>query len=327
MSVIRDIASIFESSNARTVLLGTSLLGVGAGVVGTFVVLRRRALVGDAVAHASLPGICIAFLIVGERQFGALLFGALVAGLLGVACISLIRSMTRIKEDAAIGLVLGSFFGLGVALSGIVQRLPAGNKAGLDGFLFGKAASMVRQDVVTIGAVSAVVVTVVAALHKEFGLLSFDREFGRSLGRPAGGLDLLLLTLAATCTVAGLPAVGVVLMAALLIIPPAAARFWTDRLVVMSVLSGAFGLLAALAGTILSALPVEEGSLLSDIPTGPAITLAASTIFLLSMFCAPKRGVIAAFVHRFSTRRELALRRVVTDALRNAAPAKRGDGA
>src|SRR5688572_3108879 len=157
-----------QDANTRVVLLGIALLGLAAGVVGSFAVLRRRALVGDALAHASLPGVCMAYFVVGDRNFAAFLAGALVFGVLGVAAISLIRAYTRIKEDAALGIVLSSFFGLGIMLSDIIQRQPSGNRAGLDTFIMGKAAGMVRQDVMIIGGVAAAVLAATALLFKEF---------------------------------------------------------------------------------------------------------------------------------------------------------------
>jgi manganese/zinc/iron transport system permease protein len=307
---------LLRDPNTRTVLLGTALLGLAAGVVGAFAVLRRRSLVGDAIAHASLPGVCVAYFVVGDRNFAALLLGALVFGLLGAACIAWIRSTTRVKEDAAIGMVLGSFFGLGVVLSGIIQKQPGGNRAGLDGFLFGKAASMVRQDVFVIASMAGAALVVVALLFKELRLLCFDREFSAAQGRPVVALDLLLLALVAICTVAGLPAVGVVMTAALLIIPAAAARFWTERLVTMVILAGVLGMASAVVGTLVSAVvPGPPGSLSRGLPTGPTITLVAASIFGASMLFAPARGVVAELVRRFSLRRELALQKAFSAAM------------
>lgn len=283
--------------NTRVVLLGASLLGLTSGVIGTFTVLRRRALVGDALAHAALPGICAAYLIVGDKSLIAFLLGALVFGVLGVLCISFIRSHTRIKEDAAIGIVLSSFFGFGIVLSRIIQNQPTGNRAGLDTFIFGKAAAMLRQDVLIIAIIAAVVLLVVFLLFKELSSLCFDRDFAATQGWPVFALDVLLMGLICVCTVIGLPAVGVVLMAALLIIPAAAARFWTERLSIMLVIAGALGLASGAIGTALSALHFEYvvagRTMQLTIPTGPAVVLVSMTGFVLSLLLAPQRGVIA----------------------------------
>jgi manganese/zinc/iron transport system permease protein len=290
---------LLSDANTRVVLLGTAILGVACGTIGALAVLRRRALVGDAVAHASLPGVCLAWLVIGDRHHAALLIGAVLFGLLGVACVAWIRAATRVKEDAAIGLVLAVFFGLGIALSRSIQNLPGGNRAGLDGFILGKAASMVRSDVVVVSIVAAASLAAVLLLYKEFRLLCFDRGFAAAQGWPTGLLDLLLLALVCCCTVAGLPAVGVVLMVSLLVVPGAAARFWTDRLSTTLVVAGGIGLASAVLGTALSAtLPPPSGALSRGWPTGPMIALAAAAIFVVSLLAAPRHGVIARRLRR-----------------------------
>lgn len=295
---------LLRDANTRVVLAGALLLGVCSGVVGAFAVLRRRAMLGDALAHAALPGLCVAYFVVGDRSFVAFLFGALVFGILGVLCVSFIVSQTRVKEDAAIGIVLSSFFGLGIVLSRIIQNQPAGNRAGLDTYIFGKAAVMVWQDVYLIAIVSILVLAVIALLFKEFKLLCFDRGFAASLGWPAGLLDALLMVLICLTTVVGLPAVGVVLMAALLIIPAAAARFWTDDLLGMLLISGVIGGASGLIGTSASALA-------SRLPAGAPVVLAASGAFLLSMLLAPRRGVIAGLLRRMQLSRRIAEQHVL----------------
>lgn len=304
-----------QDTNTRIVLLGTTLLGIAAGVVGALALLRKRSLVGDAVAHAALPGICLAFLVVGDRSTPAFMVGATITGVLAAAFVSMVRRLTRVKEDAAIAIAIGGFFGVGIVLSSIIQQQPGGRSAGLDGFIFGKAASMVTSDALTILCVAAGVLGVCALLIKEFRLLCFDREFAAGQGWPTFSLDLLLMSLVCACTVAGLQAVGVVLIVALLIIPAVAARFWTNCLSVMLWLSGIFGGLAGLAGTVLSAtVPTPEGSLSRGWPTGPLIVLVAAGLFVVSLLLAPRRGLIADFVRRWSLRRRIALQNLLRDA-------------
>lgn len=294
-----------RDANTRTVLLGTGLLGLAAGVVGTFAVLRRRSLVGDAVAHAALPGLCLAYFIVGGRSFPALLLGALIAGLAAVGVIAFIRAYTRVKEDAAIGLVIGSFFGLGIVLSQAAQK-GGGDPAGLDTFILGKAASMVRQDTAAIGGVAVVLLVLVAVLFKEFKLLCFDREFARVEGFPALLLDLLLMGMICVCTIAGLPAVGIVLMVAMLVIPGVTARFWTDRLGPMLFIAGATGAASGVLGTALSAvLPSPANGSSKGWPTGPLIVLVAVAGFLASALAAPRRGWAAEWLRRRNQRRRI----------------------
>ncbi len=274
------------------VLAGASLLGTVAGALGCFAVLRRRALLGDLVAHAALPGLCLAFLILGTRHFSGMLLGALATGLLGVGLTTFVCRQTRTKEDAALGIVLSTFFAAGIVLSSLIQQHSAAGKAGLETYIFGQAAGMIRQDLYLIAGVSAAVLLLVLVLYKEFKLLSFDPEFARAQGWPTLGLDLLMMGALAVVTVVGLPAVGVVLMAAMLILPAAAARFWTERLGPMLVLAGLLGGLSGAAGTLLSAgvgsqLPGLAGvgtaagdPVRAGLPTGPMIVLCGTALFV-----------------------------------------------
>jgi manganese/zinc/iron transport system permease protein len=319
-------------SNTQLVLLGTSLLGGVAGIIGSFAVLRRRALVGDLLAHSALPGLCLAFLLLnssstlgragGESasathpwQFTVMLAGAFIAGLIGVVAVTLISRWTRTKEDAAIGVVLGTFFGAGVVLSSWIQNLPsASSKAGLQTYIYGQAAGMTREDVWFITAVSAACLILVTLLYKEFMVFSFDPGFAQAQGWPTLTLDLTMMGALALVTVVGLPTVGVVLMAAMLILPGAAARFWTDRLGRMLVISGLVGAGSGVLGTLISAGAFEEtfgfdpfrfGYNTRNLPTGPVIVLCATSLFVLSMLFAPRRGVVAKFARRAAIRRRI----------------------
>jgi manganese/zinc/iron transport system permease protein len=285
--------------NTLVVLLGVGLLGAAAGMVGAFAALRRRALTGDALAHAALPGLCLAFLVVGFRSLPAMLLGALISGLVGVALISFLRNYTRIKEDAAIGIVLSVFFGAGVVLVRLVQNQTAGgSKAGLDSYILGKTAGIVLADVFLIGGIAAFALLVIVIFYKEFLVVVFDPAFGQVQGLPALALDLLLMALLALVVVAGLPAVGVVLMAALLILPSVSARFWSDRFGVILVLSTAFGLLTGVVGTLLSAST-------HLLPAGPVIVLVGTSLFLMSVLLAPRRGVFGKLLAQRRFRQEL----------------------
>jgi len=285
--------------NTLLVIAGTGLLGLSAGVIGAFAVLRRRALMGDALSHAALPGLCIAFMLYGERNFLVFMIGAVISGVIGVLCVSLLRHHTRIKEDAAIGLVLSVFYGAGIVLLSIIQRQRNGQQAGLESYLFGQTASMVMQDLATIIGVTLLTLLILLLFYKEFKILSFDREFAAVQGWPTLFLDLAMMVLLVITTVAGLPAVGVVLMAALLIIPGVSARFWTDRLDKLLLLAGLFGLLSGVIGTLLS-------DKLDDLPAGPVIVLSGSIIFFLSMLFAPRRGVISRVLQHLALRGRVA---------------------
>ena len=268
------------------VLIGTLLLGIATGLVGTFAVLRRRALAGDVIAHSALPGLCLAFLAFHSRSILVLLAGALLSGLLGAVTVSLMKRFTRLREDAIQGIVLSVFYGGGIALTRSIQnhyRNESG--ADLETFIIGRAATMLQGDVLQIAVVVLITAAVVLLLYKELKLLSFDEEFCRVQGWSATGLDALLMLLTAVTVVVGLPAVGVVLTAALLIIPAAAARFWTDRLWKMMAIACAVGGVSGVVGTLISAK-------FAGLPTGPLIVLTSTTIFIVSWVLAPHRGVV-----------------------------------
>lgn len=284
--------------NTIVVLLGVSILGAGAGMVGSFAVLRKRALTGDAVAHAALPGVCVAFLILGQRNLTFMLIGALVSGVLGIVIIAALSRWTRVREDAAIGIVLSVFPGLGFALSRMIQNMTtSGSKAGLESFILGKTAGMTRPDVYLILAAALFCLAVVLVLYKEFKAVAFDIGFARSLGWPVYWLDLLLMSLIAVAVVIGLPAVGIIMMAALLILPGAAARFWTDNLGWLLSIAGGIGLLTGLIGTIFSAL-------FTVFPAGPIIVLTGAVIFLISMLLGTRRGMIVRLLEHRRFQRE-----------------------
>jgi manganese/zinc/iron transport system permease protein len=294
--------------NTLVVLAGVSLLGAAAGMIGAFAVLRKRALTGDALSHAALPGLCIAFIILRERNLPAMLLGALASGVAGVMIISALVRWTKVREDAAIGVVLSVLFGLGLVLSKIIQGMKAvGSRAGLDSYIFGKTAGMTRDDVTLILVAAVFCLIAVVLLYKEFLSISFDADFARSLGWPVYRLDLLLMSLVAVAVVIGLPAVGVVLISALLIVPGAAARFWTQRLGTLLVLSGIFGFGIGLVGTALSAS-------FYLLPAGPVIVLTGTAFFLFSLLFGWRRGLIARVLSQRQFERELSLRQLLRTA-------------
>lgn len=290
--------------NTRVVAAGTLMLGVAAAMVGVFMLLRRRSLVGDVIGHASFPGIAIAFLTLEllapntGKSMPLLLAGAFVSGLIGVACTTLILRNSRVKEDAALAIVLSVFFGLGIVLFTVIQRMPTGNAAGLQHFIFGKAASMVARDVLLIGAASVTIMLTCAVLFKEFALLSFDERFGAAQGWPVLLLDLGLMSLVAGVTVVALQSVGMLLAVAMLVTPAAAARFWTDHLVRMTILAAFLGGLAALLGVFASAL-------FPRLAAGAVIVLASSSLFAFSMFCGARRGILVRVRRQWRLRRKV----------------------
>ena len=267
------------------VAIGAALLGAVSGTLGTYAVLRRQSLLGDAISHAALPGIAIAFLLTGSKTPLILVLGAAVAGWLGTLFILSIVRLTRIKYDSALGIILSTFFGFGLVLHTLIQRTGNANQAGLDTFLFGQAATILESDVLTIGILGGIAIVIMLVFWKELKLLVFDEGFAASLGFPIRALDILLTSLLVIAIVLGLQAVGAVLMSAMLVAPAVAARQWTDKLSVMMLLAAGFGALAGVGGTIIS-------SSASRIPTGPTIVLCATVVVGLSIVLAPNRGLL-----------------------------------
>lgn len=278
------LGDLFGNYTLRTVGLGAAFLGIVNGVLGSFAVLRKQSLLGDAISHAALPGIALAFLLTGSKATIVLLLGAAAAGWVGTLLVMNIVKNTRVKYDSALGLVLSVFFGFGLVLLTYIQRMPVASQAGLDTFLFGQAATLLARDVATIGLLGLAVLLIVLAVWKEFKLLCFDPDFALSLGFPIRWLDVLLITLLVTSIVIGLQTVGVVLMSAMVVAPAAAARQWTDRLGAMVAISAFFGALAGAGGALVS-------SLTARLPAGPTIVLCLTAIVLVSLLAAPNRGV------------------------------------
>jgi manganese/zinc/iron transport system permease protein len=282
----------------RTVALGAATLGAVSGALGVFAVLRRQSLLGDAISHAALPGIALAFLLTGAKASGVLLAGAALAGWIGTLFVIAIVRTTRVPEDSALGIVLSVFFGIGLVLLTFVQRQPTAAQAGLERFLFGQAATLVVSDVITIAVLGGAALLVVALGWKEFKLLAFDRDYGASLGLPMRRIEVLLTTVLVIAIVVGLQTVGVVLMSAMVVAPAAAARQWTDSLGVMIVTAGVFGALAGASGALISATA-------AGVPTGPTVVLAASAIVVVSLALAPRRGLLWRWAADRRARRQI----------------------
>lgn len=298
LDLLRDV--VFDYT-LRNVALGSAILGVVGGVLGSFAVLRRQGLLGDALAHAALPGIVLAFMLTGSKAPLVLMLGAALSGWLGTLLILRIVEDTRLSEDTALGVVLTVFFGLGVVLLTVVQHSNQANQAGLDKYLFGQAATLVESHVVTMAVLGAVALGIVTLLFKEFKVLTFDPDFAASIGFPVHRLNVLLTSSIVIAVVIGLQTVGVVLMAAMLIAPAAAARQWTNRLGVMVVLSAVFGAASGVAGAMISVTA-------SRLPTGPMVILCATAIVVVSVLFAPERGIVWDELRRRAMRREMLAR-------------------
>ena len=260
----------------QVVALGAALLGMTSGLIGSFAVLRRQSLLGDVVSHAALPGIAAVFLMTGTKDTVWLLIGALCSGLAATGFIIGVVRYSRVKFDTALQLGMSVFFGLGLVLLTYVQKIPNANQAGLQRFIFGQAAVLLKSDILVIAVTGAVLLALTLLFWKEFKLLSFDPEFARSLGLPTRSLNVLLSAMTVAAIIAGLQTVGVILMSAMLVAPAVAARQWTNRLGVMVGLAALFGAVSGVAGTLVS-------SAMPKLPAGPAIVVAADVLVLISL--------------------------------------------
>ena len=287
---------LLSDFNTRVVVVGVALLGMAAGIVGTFTLLRKRALVSDAVSHATLPGIAVAWLVMVAlggtgKWFPGLLLGAAAGGLIAVGAVLTLRSVLRLHEDAALGVVLSVSFGIGIALLGLIQQMRRGAAAGLDSFIYGKTASMLSADALLIAVISLILVAAAVLLFKELNLLCFDAPYAATQGFPVALLDALMLALVVAVTVIGLQAVGLILIVALLITPAAAARFWTHDLRAMTVLAALIGATGGFIGAALSAL-------VPRLPAGAVIVVTTSAGFVVSVLFGTRRGLLRMLVER-----------------------------
>ncbi len=281
----------FSDPSIVSVVVGAILLTASSAVVGTFTFLKKKALVGDAVAHSVLPGICLAFILSGTKNPIWMILGAFLTGWISLVIIDHITTKSKIKEDTAIALILSVFFGIGILMLTNIQHSGNPAQTGLDSFLFGKAAALVGQDLIVFGIVAVILIITVALFFKELKLIAFDSNYAKALGLPVKALDLLLTSLTVLAVVTGIQAVGVVLMAAMLITPAAAARIWTNDVFKMTLIAAILGGISGLSGAYVSYVAPA-------MPTGPWIVIIISVIAIVSFFIAPKRGIFARSIQQ-----------------------------
>jgi manganese/zinc/iron transport system permease protein len=291
---------VYSDYTLRTITLGTAILGAVCGMLGSFAVLRKQSLLGDAISHAALPGIAIAFLITGAKDSNILLIGALVSGMIGTFWIRGIVSKTHLKSDTALGLILSLFFGFGMLLLTYIQKQPNANQAGLDKYLFGQAATLLESDVWMMAIATSACLVVLLLFWKEFKILLFDADYTKTLGFNTRFIDILITSFIVLAIVLGLQTVGVVLMSAMLLAPAAAARQWTNSLGVMVFLAAIFGAFAGVFGTAISASQ-------NNLSTGPVIVLVAGVFVVFSFIFSPNRGLLFKQIRISKNRRDLKL--------------------
>jgi len=304
MDILEYFNLVFTDYTLRTITLGTAILGAVCGMLGSFAVLRKQSLLGDAISHAALPGIAIAFLITGAKESSVLLLGALISGLLGTFWIRSIIKKTHLKSDTALGLILSLFFGFGMLLLTFIQKQPNANQAGLDKYLFGQAATLVESDVWLMAMVTSICLGALLLFWKEFKLLLFDADYTKTLGFNTKFIDILITSFIVLAIVLGLQTVGVVLMSAMLLAPAAAARQWTNSLGYMVVLAAVFGSFSGVFGTAISASQ-------NNLSTGPVIVIVAGVFVLVSFIFSPSRGLLFKQIRIVKNRRDLKLHKTL----------------
>ncbi|WP_116597822.1 metal ABC transporter permease [Primorskyibacter marinus] len=304
--MLRDALLLQMGYNATLVALGAASLGVAAGATGTFLFLRKRSLVSDAISHATLPGIGLAFLVMvalgGDgRWLPGLLAGSALSALAGLLCVTWLTRHTRLAEDAAIGAVLSVFFGAGIVILTVIQTLSSGRQAGLETFLLGSTAGMLFSDALTLAIGGTLVLALALLLRRPMIQVAFDPGYAETAGTSVSRTDFLTMALVMAITVVGLKIVGLIMIVALLIIPAVTARFWTNRAEYVVALAGLFGGLAGYLGAAISATAPA-------LPTGPIIVLIGFALFVVSLLVAPGRGVLAAALRYRRFQRRVHLR-------------------
>lgn len=279
----RLIELIPLSYTDSVVLVGAVILGVAAGVLGAFAVLRQRSLVGDALSHAALPGVCIAFVATGAKDATTLAVGAAVVGVFAAGLILAIERTGRIRPDAAIGVVLTGFFSLGIVMLTFLGNFNNASQAGLDTYLFGQAAGLLVSDLTVMGILCVVSLGLVAVAFRPLKTALFDLSFAGSIGLPVRLLELAMTAMLVIAIVIGVRTVGAILMVAMLIVPTVTARQLTNRLPTLLVVAGLTGAVVGTAGSLIS-----TGA---DIPTGPVIVLVGFVVAMAAILFAPGRGV------------------------------------
>lgn len=284
--MMEEILFILQDYTFQIVALGTGLLGLLSGVIGTFTTLQKESLLGDALSHAALPGIILGYMFIGSKDWLFLLGGATISGLIATVVIQWMSKNNKIKFDNALSLILSSFFGLGLILMTYLQRTADGDQAGIDNFIYGQASSMLLRDVQSLIVAVIISLALVLLFWKELKIYTFDSQYARTMGFNTNLIQGLISVIMIITIILGLESVGVILMSALLVGTAVAARQWTNRLNIMVILSASFGFVSGVLGTLIS-------SFYTQIPTGPTIVVVLSVITFFSLLFAPKRGIIS----------------------------------
>ncbi len=288
MSFWQNISTYFSSEYYTfwVVSIGAGIICFAAGIVGTFSYLRKRALIGDVVSHAVLPGVAISFMLTGVKNPLYFLIGATTSGILSIWLVDFIQSKSKLKPDTILALTLSVFFGIGIVLLTKIQHSGDAAQSGLDSFLFGKAASMTMHDVIIFSIIALINTICIVVFLRAFSIISFDEEYAKSIGFNVKVIKSFLALLTVITVAIGIQSVGIVLMAALLITPASGARFLTNSVKKMLVYAGIFALFSGFSGVIIS----SSGKAM---PTGPWIVVVLSIFTIIAIFFGKEKGVIA----------------------------------
>lgn len=278
----------FKDPNVIYVVLGMVFINAASAMIGTFAFLRKRALIGDAIAHALLPGLCLGFMFSGSKDITYLLIGAFLTGWVATYAIDLIVNKSKVKQDSAIGIVLSSFFAFGIVLLTYIQSNSAGEHSGLNNFLFGQAAAINKDEIAIFALIFLVIFTVIVFMYKAFVMVAFNADFAKSVGLPVRFIEFLITSLTVLAIASGIQALGVILMSALIVTPAAAARLWSHKLSVIILLAVLISVFSGIGGAFVS---YSEAGM----PTGPWVVVFLSIIMGISILFAPKRGVVSRF--------------------------------
>lgn len=299
-----SLAEFFANHTYRMVFLGTMTIGLVAGALGSFAYLRKQSLISDVISHSALPGALLAFLttviVFGAdgRNMIALIVGAVVIGTIAVLFTNAISKASKIRIDTAMAISLTLFFGAGMLLMRVIANGVFPGKGGIQDYLFGNASVITVADLWTSIAVGTFALLLMIVFFKEFTLRTFDPDHSTVLGFSARAIDTLMFTTIVIATVIGVKAVGLVLMVAFVVTPPAAARQWTRTLPSMVALSGIFGAIGSGAGAYLSIS-------LGKVPTGPLIVITLFAIFVISLLFSPRRSIVTRAINRARVRARL----------------------
>lgn len=287
-----------NSYTFKVVTIGCSLLAMISAIIGNFAVLKKESLLGDGVAHASLAGVCMAFLLTGRKEMYILLLGALIVGLICISLIHYIQIYSKIKFDSVIAMMLSSFFGFGLVLLTYLKKIPGAKKAGLNRFIFGQASTLVVKDIYFIVAIGLLLLFMIILFWKEIKISIFDKEYAKTLGIDSDKIRFMVSVLLVINIILGIQIAGVILITAMIIAPAVAARQWSDKLLTVVIISAIFGFLSGAFGSIISTLD-------TSLPTGPLIVVISSFFVIFSLVFSVKEGIVVKLYKNYKRNKDL----------------------